>query len=110
MTHNGSARAAARPPASPSAPARRLLATLALAALMSAGCSNAPAETPTPATTPNPELTAKLTELARCMRDNGVKDFPDPGADGSIQYQGDSPEFKAAGEKCHDILPGKGNG
>ena len=70
------------------------------------GDQNAPAgATPSPA-----ELQEKLPELARCMRENGVEDFPDPGADGSIQYYGGSPEFTSAQEKCRDILPGEGNG
>jgi hypothetical protein len=119
------------------APPRRLLAAIALVALIGAGCSNAPAETGSgggenPATTGSPstepdsntpgendpagaapdaaalqELQQKLPEYAKCMRENGVEDFPDPGPDGTIQYQGDSdrPEFKSAGEKCDDLLP-----
>ncbi|MCW3839133.1 hypothetical protein ONA70_03355 [Micromonospora yasonensis] len=55
-----------------------------------------------------PKLTSeqveKLRELARCMRENGVPDFPDPGADGSLQLNGvfkmDDPTIKAAMEKC----------
>jgi hypothetical protein len=127
MTYRGRARSAARSlassstPGAPSAghraPPRRLLAAVALVAQIAAGCSIAPAETAsgggeTAATEggPNPELKEKLPELAKCMRENGVKDFPDPGADGSIQYYGHSPEFTSAQEKCRDILPGEGNG
>ncbi len=60
---------------------------------------------------PNPvalqELQEKLPEYAKCMRENGVEDFPDPGADGTIQYYGNSDpvEFKSASEKCDDLLP-----
>jgi hypothetical protein len=127
MTYRGRARSAARPlassstPGAPSgghsAPPRRLLAAVALVAQIAAGCSIAPADTAsgggeTAATEggPNPELKEKLPELTKCMRENGVKDFPDPGADGSIQYYGHSPEFTSAQEKCRDILPGQGNG
>jgi hypothetical protein len=41
------------------------------------------------------------------MRKNGVEDFPDPGADGTIQYYGasDPQEFTSASEKCDDLLP-----
>jgi hypothetical protein len=100
------------------APPRRLLATVALVALIGTGCSNEPAVIGSsgagdgPATTgsPDAELKEKLSELARCMRENGVEDFPDPGADGSIQYYGDSPDFTSAQERCRDILPEDGNG
>ncbi|MFU8851554.1 hypothetical protein ACNAW0_11310 [Micromonospora sp. SL1-18] len=50
------------------------------------------------------EQVEKMRELARCMRENGVPDFPDPGADGSLQINGkfkpDDPKIKAAMEKC----------
>jgi hypothetical protein len=41
------------------------------------------------------------------MRENGVEDFPDLGADGTIQYYGasDPQEFTSASEKCDDLLP-----
>jgi hypothetical protein len=95
MTYRGPARSAARSlassstPGAPSAghraPPLRLLAAVALVAQIAAGCSIAPAETAsgggeTAATEggPNPELKEKLPELAKCMRENGVKDFPDP--------------------------------
>jgi hypothetical protein len=149
MIYRGPARAAARSLAFSApgahaarhmAPPRRLLATVALVALIGAGCSNAPAGTGTggggnPATTGSPsteadsneagggdqnaaagaapdpaelrELQERLPAYARCMRENGVADFPDPGPDGTIQYQGDSdrPEFASAGEKCDDLRP-----
>lgn len=95
MTYSGPARTAAQS-----------LTAIALVALFCAGCSNAPVEPAAGA--PNPELKEKVAELVRCMRENGVKDFPDPGPDGSVQYHGDAPE--SARQKCRDILPGKGNG
>lgn len=47
---------------------------------------------------------------ARCMRDSGVSDFPDPDPDGrfrglSHEHQ-DNPKFRAAQEKCRDLAPG----
>ena len=53
------------------------------------------------------ELQERLPAYAKCMRENGVADFPDPGPDGTIQYQGDSdrPEFASASEKCDDLVP-----
>jgi hypothetical protein len=141
MTYREPAPTAARPLASSSssdpgawrvAPPGRLLAALALVALIGTGCANAPAATGSgggekPATEGSPtgdggdqngpagaapspaemqEALKKLPEYAKCMRENGVEDFPDPGPDGTVQYQGDSdqPEFKSAGEKCNDIL------
>jgi hypothetical protein len=56
-------------------------------------------------------------EFAQCMRDNGVKDFPDPARDGplidttripSAAGRGalSIPGFQAAMEKCRDALAG----
>lgn len=47
---------------------------------------------------------------ARCMRDNGVPDFPDPDADGRFSGVGheqqDNQKFRAAQEACRDLAPG----
>jgi hypothetical protein len=54
----------------------------------------------------DPEQVEKVRQLARCMRENGVPNFPDPGADGAIELNGDagfdpdSPTVRAAMEKC----------
>ncbi|GIG85095.1 hypothetical protein [Plantactinospora endophytica] len=59
----------------------------------------------------NPEQVEQLRKMAKCMRENGVPDFPDPGADGSLQVnQGsgmkmDDPKFQAAMEKCRTEAP-----
>jgi hypothetical protein len=62
--------------------------------------------------TPNTEQLEAMRELAKCMRDNGVPEFPDPdpngggiriGQDSGIDL--DDPDFKAAQEKCRDKLP-----
>ncbi len=100
------------------APPRRLLAAVALVVLIGAGCSNAPGGTGSGGDQDDPAeaasdpavlqaLQEKLPEYAKCMRENGVEDFPDPGADGTIQYYGNSDpvEFKSASEKCDDLLP-----
>jgi hypothetical protein len=53
----------------------------------------------------------KLRQFARCMRENGVPDFPDPSTDGMIKIgprPGGGPDdtkFKAAEEKCRQYLP-----
>lgn len=60
----------------------------------------------------DPEIAARNRELAKCMRDNGVTNFPDPAADGSLQVQASpgsglepgDPIFEAASKKC-DMLP-----
>jgi hypothetical protein len=51
-------------------------------------------------------------EFARCMRDNGIEDFPDPqvSEDGGISFGGsladqrDTEEFQAAEEACQHLL------
>jgi hypothetical protein len=58
-------------------------------------------------------LEADELAFARCMRANGVSNFPDPSADGGFQVaipRGglSSPAFKAAQAKCNKLLPGGG--
>ena len=147
MTFSGPARTAGRCLASsaPGVPAarhtalhRRLLAALALIALIGAGCANAPAETGSsggenPATSSSPSTGADSTaaagtggvgdqnasaedgpmprensgEFVKCMRENGVEDFPDPNDDGIIKYYGDPDpaEFTSAQENCRHLRP-----
>jgi hypothetical protein len=56
----------------------------------------------------DPEQVEKVRKLARCMRENGVPDFPDPGPDGSIELKDaagidpDNPTTRAALEKCRE--------
>jgi hypothetical protein len=59
-------------------------------------------------------------KFAKCMRSNGVPDFPDPKAGGGMhtdeqsgrESQGaqgidpDSPQFKAAERACRSLAPG----
>jgi hypothetical protein len=45
----------------------------------------------------------RMRKLARCMRDNGVPEFPDPQPDGGIRIGkgvADDPDFEAAQAKC----------
>jgi hypothetical protein len=54
------------------------------------------------------EMKARL-KFAACMRENGVKDFPDPTANGpliNVQHAQSIPGFQAAMQKCRDLLPG----
>ena len=64
-----------------------------------------------------PQEMSQRLEFAQCMRDNGVKDFPDPVKDGPLidtnripsaagRGARDIPGFQAAMEKCRDALAG----
>jgi hypothetical protein len=60
----------------------------------------------------DPQLVEKLREYAKCMRANGVPGFPDP-TGGGLQIDGgklgvdpQGATFKAAEEKCKNLLPG----
>jgi hypothetical protein len=90
----------------------RPLAALAMLALISAGCSNAPAETSTGNNTAATH--EKAVKFAECMRDNGVKEFPDPDASGELTIDGivngssldpDSAAWKKAMSACKDLEP-----
>jgi hypothetical protein len=53
----------------------------------------------------NPQARADLLKYSQCMRSHGVKNFPDPSADGGIQLDAnkvnvDSPTFKKADKSC----------
>ncbi|MFG3557474.1 hypothetical protein ACGGAQ_24125 [Micromonospora sp. NPDC047557] len=65
----------------------------------------------------NPEQAEQMRTLAKCMRENGVPDFPDPEADGRIQigqagkaFDMGDPTMKAALEKCRQYAPQFGGG
>jgi hypothetical protein len=55
-------------------------------------------------------------KYARCMRANGVPNFPDPSADGGFTFNPaagvdpSSPAFKAAQAKCEKVMPRPGGG
>lgn len=92
---------------------RRLLATLALIATVTSigACgSTAPAGSSS-GTTANAH---KAVKFAKCMRSNGVSDFPDPGASGRLTIDGvvngssldpDTPAFKQAIGACKNLEP-----
>jgi hypothetical protein len=86
---------------------RKRLAALAILALTGAGCSDTPAETGTTTTTEKPTF-------SQCMRDNGVKEFPDPDASGELTIDGvlngsslnpESAAWKKAIRACKDLQP-----
>jgi hypothetical protein len=88
---------------------RRLLAALALVAALTTGCSADPAEPDAADTTRDGAM-----RFAQCMRDNGVKDFPDPDASGELTVDGvlngtsldpNSAAWKKAIEACKELEP-----
>jgi len=90
----------------------RSLAALAVFALISAGCSNAPTGTgSTGNAAANHEQAMKFSQ---CMRDNGVSAFPDPDASGSLTIDAvangslvdtKSATFQQALSTCRDLEP-----
>ncbi|CAA9294541.1 MAG: hypothetical protein AVDCRST_MAG77-5055 [uncultured Chloroflexi bacterium] len=89
----------------------RPLAALAMIAVLSAGCSNAAAET---SASTNAAARAQGVKFAECMRKNGVREFPDPDASGQLTIDAiangssldtSSPAFQTAIAACKDLQP-----
>src|ERR1051326_8327017 len=85
-----------------------ILATLLLAVLTTSGCASASTVGDTAGTR------AAGVKFAQCMRDHGVKDFPDPDASGALTIDGvvngssidtDSAAWKTAIDACKDLEP-----
>jgi hypothetical protein len=98
----------------------RPLAALAMVALIGAGCSNAPAGSGTAAgpgggsTAAGNTAREQAVKFSECMRDNGVRDFPDPDASGELTIDGiannssvdpDTAAFRQAVSACKDLEP-----
>jgi hypothetical protein len=52
-----------------------------------------------------------MVKFAQCMRSHGVGDFPEPSSNGTITVGGtisQSPQFQAADQTCHTLLPNGG--
>ena len=91
------------------------LAALAIVALLSAGCSNAAAQTGTGGSAGNSTTNRdQAVKFAECMRKNGVREFPDPDASGSLtvdqianrsSLDTDSAAFTRAMSACRDLAP-----
>jgi hypothetical protein len=98
---------------------RALAIALAAIALIGAGCSDGAAgnggtSSATASGSQNATKPDKALRFAACMRDNGVKDFPDPDASGRLTIDGvlngssldpDAPAFKSAIAACRDLQP-----
>jgi hypothetical protein len=55
--------------------------------------------------------TAAMLKFAHCMRSHGVGDFPEPSSNGTITVGGTvsgSPQYQAADQTCHKLLPNGG--
>lgn len=88
------------------------LATLAVVAVIGAGCSDAPDENGSGGNT-NADY-ENAVKFAECMRDNGVSEFPDPDASGRLTIDGvvngssldpSTPAWKEAIGACKDLQP-----
>jgi hypothetical protein len=92
----------------------RTLAALAVATLIAAGCgADAPSETST-ATTKKSTARDKAVRFSECMRQNGVREFPDPDASGELTIDGvvngssldtSGAAWKGAMGACKDLEP-----
>ena len=87
-----------------------------MVALLSAGCSNAAAETGTSSSGGSNTAAThqQAAKFAECMRANGVREFPDPDASGTYTIDGlangssldtNSAAFKQAITACKDLQP-----
>ena len=100
--------------------ALRVLAALAMAGLIGAGCSHAPAGSGNGAapaggsTSGTAANTEKAVQFAQCMRSSGVAKFPDPSASGQFTIETiangsgidvASPAFQQALDACKGLEP-----
>ena len=83
-------------------------------ALLAAGCGGA--GSPSATTTQSAPSGDALVAFSRCMRSNGVPNFPDPQnfAGGNVkltihQFGTGSPRFQAALSSCNHLLPSRGD-
>ena len=92
----------------------RPLAALAMVALLSAGCSNAAAQTGTSSGSNSAGNREQAVKFAECMRKNGVREFPDPDASGVLtvdriangsSLDTNSATFTQAISACRDLQP-----
>jgi hypothetical protein len=92
------------------------LALIAMVALISACGSTAPAGTGSGSSGGNHTAAnaQKAVKFAKCMRSNGVSEFPDPGASGKFTIDGiangssldpSTPTFKQAISACKNLEP-----
>jgi hypothetical protein len=60
----------------------------------------------------DPAFVKAMRQFSKCMRNNGLPDFPDPDASGRLRGPGheqqSNPRYRAAFEACRQKLPGGG--
>jgi hypothetical protein len=99
-----------------------LSAALTAAAFLAAGCGDDKPAGPTVPVAQKPSAAAQasvdpkdvsMLNFSKCMRENGVAKFPDPGADGQVDVQAgkdgidpSSQTFQTAEQKCRAYQPG----
>jgi hypothetical protein len=99
-----------------------LIGGLLASGLLAAGCSSTGASSPPVASISSSASAtasasgserASVLAYSRCMRAHGIKDFPDPGADGGLRLDAhpgsdvdpNSPRYQAADTACKSLLP-----
>jgi hypothetical protein len=96
---------------------RTLTAVALLSALATAGCGHDPGPKVATARSGAPRVSAAATAdgqdsyvaYSRCMRDQGLSWFPDPGADGGLKVSvpdGEQSGFEKADDACKAYVPG----
>jgi hypothetical protein len=93
--------------------AAAIIATAAIA-LLAAACSGSPSSTgPGGSLDAGGSQTSQLLAFARCMRSQGVPDFPDPSSaskfPGAQQLGVSSSQYQAAMNACQHLLPNGGS-
>lgn len=97
-----------------------LLLAIVLVATACSGGSAGPgvagqgtSSTPSASASPVGDLREAQLAYAKCMREHGISDFPDPEPGGGIAIEGEpggdldpeSPQFQAAHDACKSLLP-----
>src|SRR6266487_4400358 len=89
-----------------------LAAVLAVSVLVVAGCGGGGGGGPATGSSANAGRDRQV-KFSQCMRENGIKDFPDPDSQGGIRINANStsdlnpnnPQFKTAQKACQKYQP-----
>lgn len=93
---------------------RRHIIGLAVTLVLMGACGQSDGGNDVPGGTPSPSAGgeyAQVLAFAKCMRENGLPDFPDPAPDGSLDAGGGtidrtSTQYRNALEACQTLRPG----